>query len=91
MKNVLNQIIERNEKNLKELEKLKHETLEIIMRSDKMKIERTGKVIFSFNGHGGRMARVTIPKAYYEVLGITEKDRDIKMTIEIGKITIEKI
>lgn len=56
-----------------------------------MKIERTGKVIFSFNGHGGRMARVTIPKAYYEVLGITEKDRDIKMTIEIGKIIIEKI
>ena len=54
-----------------------------------MKIKRV--VMFHKGGTKGLTARVTIPPEFLYIMGITKEDREVEMTIEDGKIIIEKI
>lgn len=60
-----------------------------------MKEERIAKVSFNKSGGTARGTaitnRVTIPTKWIKELGITEYDREIKLTKKRGKITIEKL
>lgn len=49
------------------------------------------KVYFSKSGSGSISGRVTIPKAYLNILKINELESEIDIDIENGKITIEKV
>lgn len=49
------------------------------------------KVYFSKSGSGSISGRVTIPKAYMDVLGINEVEKEITMEIEGGRLIIEKV
>lgn len=49
------------------------------------------KVLFNKGGSGSLMGRVTIPKEFLEILGITKENNKVNITIKDGKIIIEKI
>ena len=57
--------------------------------------ERIAKVSFNKSGGTARgtaiTKRVTIPTKWIKELGITEDDREIKLILKEGKITIEKL
>lgn len=55
-----------------------------------MKGERILKVSFQKSGVGSMNTRVSIPITWIRELGITEQDREIKVSINEDKITIEK-
>ena len=48
-------------------------------------------VMFHKGGTKGQTARVTIPPEFLYVMGITKEEREVEMTIENGKLVIEKI
>lgn len=49
------------------------------------------KVTFNKSGSGSITGRVVLPAAYLEILGITESERDINITLDGSKIIIEKV
>ncbi len=49
------------------------------------------KVMFNKSGSGSVNAKVIIPVAYLEVLGITEEERDIDVKLVGKKIVITKL
>lgn len=49
------------------------------------------KVYFSKSGSGSISGRVTIPKAYLNILKINELESEINIDIENGKLVIEKV
>lgn len=59
------------------------------------KQERVAKVIFNKSGGNAKgiaiTNRITIPTLWIKELGITEDDRHVKLVLDDGKITIEKI
>lgn len=48
------------------------------------------KVTFCKGGSGGKMARLNIPRYLLELIGISEEERDVKLSFSDGKIIIEK-
>lgn len=48
------------------------------------------KVYFSTSGSGSVSGRVTIPKAFLEILEIDKNNREIEIKLEGDKITIKK-
>lgn len=50
-----------------------------------------GKIVFNKSGKNSRTARINIPSELYKQLNITEKDRDVELTVQDGKIVIKKI
>lgn len=49
------------------------------------------KVTFNKSGSGSTTGRVVLPAAYLEILGITEEEREINITLDGSKIIIEKV
>lgn len=60
-----------------------------------VKKEKIAKVIFNKSGGTARgeaiTNRITIPTSWIKELGITEDDREVKLTMENGKIIIENV
>lgn len=50
-----------------------------------------GKVTFNKSGSGSRSGRVTIPVALLEVMGISEDNREVEITLKDNKIIIERV
>lgn len=48
------------------------------------------KVTFNKSGAGSVSGRVTIPRAFLEILGVTKEENEIKITMQGEKIIIEK-
>ena len=48
-------------------------------------------VTFNKSGSGSTSGRVVLPAAYLEILGITEEEREIEITLEGSRIIIEKV
>ena len=48
------------------------------------------KVTFNKSGAGSVSGRVTIPRAFLEILGVTKEENEIKITMQDEKIIIEK-
>ena len=59
------------------------------------KKEKIAKVTFNKSGGTARgnaiTNRVTIPTSWIKELGITEDDREVRLVMSNGKITIEKV
>ena len=49
------------------------------------------KVTFNKSGSGSINAKVLIPAAYLEPLGITEEDREVNIKLEGNKLIISKL
>jgi hypothetical protein len=64
------------------------------MRVKKMKVKVNRNIMINkaggTSGKGTKNYRVSIPVDMVRALGITEKDRGVLMTLEDGKIIIEK-
>lgn len=56
-----------------------------------MEQERKAKIQFGKNGQGNITNRITIPVPWVKELGITEENREVKLTLKDGKIIIEKL
>lgn len=50
-----------------------------------------GKVTFNKSGSGSKSGRVTIPVALLEVMGISEDNREVEITLKDNKIIIERV
>ena len=50
-----------------------------------------GKITFNKNGNGSSNAKLIIPKAFIELIEITEDNREVEITFKNGKLIIEKL
>ena len=57
--------------------------------------ERVAKMIFNKSGgtagKGAYTTRVTIPSSWSKAMGITNQDRDVKISFDGEKVVIEKV
>lgn len=58
--------------------------------STKKEISKINKVLFQTTGKGNTTTRVSVPLLWLEELGISETDRDVKLTKKKNKIILEK-
>lgn len=54
-------------------------------------INMVRRVFLNEGGTGYTSGRITIPKAYIELLGITKEDDKVEVIFKDGKIIIEKV
>ena len=52
--------------------------------------ERKAKISYNKSGRGSLTTRVTLPITWLRQLGVSEEDREVKLTLKENKITIEK-
>jgi len=50
-----------------------------------------GKVTFNKSGSGSKSGRITIPVAFLEIMGISEDNREVEITLKDNKIIIERV
>ncbi|MDD7761636.1 MAG: AbrB/MazE/SpoVT family DNA-binding domain-containing protein [Ezakiella sp.] len=53
--------------------------------------ERKANIIFAKNGQGYTTNRVTLPVPWIKALGVTEDQREVKITLKDNKIILEKL
>lgn len=56
----------------------------------KKEISKINKILFNISGKGDTTTKVSIPFQWLQDLGISENDRDIKLTKKKNKIILEK-
>lgn len=50
-----------------------------------------GKITFNKSGSGSVNAKLLIPKAFIELMKITENDREVDITYEDNKLIVKKV
>ncbi|WP_315169467.1 AbrB/MazE/SpoVT family DNA-binding domain-containing protein [Metaclostridioides mangenotii] len=55
-----------------------------------MKNSRILKVLFSKSGSGSTTTKITLPITWIKEMGINEDSREVEVTFEDNKITIQK-
>lgn len=58
--------------------------------STKKETSKINKVLFNISGKGDTTTKVSVPFQWLQDLGISENDRDVKLTKKKNKIILEK-
>ena len=58
--------------------------------STKKETSKINKVLFNISGKGDTTTKVSVPFQWLQDIGISESDRDVKLTKKKNKIILEK-